>query len=86
MEYRLWLECSKQSVGRMVRRIEIPWERLRDSAALLGMDSEHFIQFVKLAWDGNTDAYSEGAKEAGATSFNQSEARQILRLRTDCTR
>jgi hypothetical protein len=86
MEYQLWIECSKQSVGRMVRRVEVPWERLRDATRLLEASPKEFSSLVQVTWDGRPDAFEDAMKKLGAGSFTQSEARRVLRLRSDCAK
>lgn len=86
MEYQLWIECSKQAVGRMVRRVEVPWERLRDATTLLESNPEEFSDLARVAWEGKPEEFEEAVSRLGTSSFNQTEVRQLLRLRTDCTR
>lgn len=86
MEYQLWVECSKQSVGRLVRRIEVPWERLRDAATILGMNRDDFSKLVEATWSGSKDLFEEALRSAGVSSFEQNDVRQVLRLRSDCVR
>ncbi|KAG8833096.1 hypothetical protein FRC17_000035 [Serendipita sp. 399] len=85
-EYSLWIECSKQAVGKLVRKVDVPWQRLREAAAVLNMDSGNYLELVRAAWDGNEAAFEQTCEKFGISSFTQSEMRQALRLRSDCPR
>jgi hypothetical protein len=82
-EYRLWIECSKQAVGKMVRRVDVPWERLRDAASLIGVEAQDLVPLVLVAQDGDPDKFRESVERLGVTSYSQAEVKQVLRLRTD---
>jgi len=84
-EYRLWIECSKQAVGKTVRRIDVPWERLRDAASLIGVAVQDFVPLVRVARDGDPDKFQASMEQLGVTSYSQAEVKQVLRLRTDFT-
>jgi hypothetical protein len=82
-EYRLWIECSKQAVGKMVRKIDVPWERLRDAASLVA--PRDFISLARIARDGRPEEFQESMEQLGVTSYSQAEVKHVLRLRTDFT-
>lgn len=85
-EYKLWIECSKQAVGRMVRKLEIPWQRLREASTAMNLDHDAFRSLTNAAWEATPENYEKVAEEYGVSSFSQRDARSLLRLRTDCTR
>jgi hypothetical protein len=82
-EYRLWIECSKQAVGKTVRRVDVPWERLRDAASLIGVAAQDFVPLALVARDGDPDKFQESMERLRVTSYSQAEVKQVLRLRTD---
>jgi hypothetical protein len=88
MEYRLWVECAKQAVGRTVRKTEAPWAKLRDAATVTSLGTEDADVLTSMVWDGtHTHTQFEAAAEKlGITSFSQAEMRHVLRVRVDCKR
>lgn len=86
MEYRLWLECAKQAVGRTVRKIEAPWVRLRDAATIANLTTEESDALTLKVWDGTQSEFEATAETLGVASLSQGEARHVLRVRIDCKR
>jgi len=82
-EYRLWIECSKQAVGKIVRKIDVPWERLRDAASLLGLTTEDFASLLQVTRDGKPDMFQGSMEQLGVASYSPADVKQVLRLRTD---
>ncbi|KAG8803228.1 hypothetical protein FRC16_006461 [Serendipita sp. 398] len=85
-EYSLWIECSRQAVGKLVRKIDPPWQRLKEAATVLNMEQDNYLELVRAAWDGNETAFEQTCEKFGISSFTQREMRQALRLRSDCPR
>jgi hypothetical protein len=85
-EYQLWIECCKQSVGRIVRKIDIPWERLRDATTILAASPEEFAAFGRTLSSNDQQKFEEAIESIGATSLSPLQAKQIARVRTDYAR
>ena len=85
VEYRLWIECSKQAVGKTVRKIDVPWERLRDAATLVGLPTEELNSVTRVIRDGKADQFQESMEQLAVTSYSQAEVKHLLRVRTDNT-
>ncbi|PVG00291.1 hypothetical protein CPB86DRAFT_805974 [Serendipita vermifera] len=85
-EYQLWIECCKQSVGRVVRKIDVPWERLRDATIVLAAGAEEFAAFGRTLASSDQKKFEETIESIGATSLSPLQAKQIARVRTDYAR
>lgn len=84
-EYRLWIECSRQAVGKTVRKLDVPWERFRDAAALIDVSAEEFGPLTRAVRDGNSEVFQEAMERLTVSCYSQAEASHVLRLRTDST-
>jgi hypothetical protein len=84
-EAQLWLQCCRQAVGKVVRRVDVPWQDLLEAARLVSIpEGPSSTALVQIAWHSSTDEYAQKFEEAGIQRLSQEQVKEVLSARLDC--
>jgi len=83
-EAQLWLQCCRQAVGKVVRRVDVPWQDLMEAAGLISTPKgPSFTALVQIAWHSSADDYVQKFEEAGVQRLSREQAKEVLSARLD---
>ena len=83
-EAQLWLQCCRQAVGKVVRRVDIPWRSLMEAAVLINTPGgPSLTSLVQIAWHSSPDEYVQRIEEAGVQRLSREQVKEVLSARLD---
>jgi len=83
-EVELWLQCCKQAVGKVVRRVDVPWQDLLEAVRLVSIpEGSPFTALVQIAWHSSDDEYVQKFEEVGVQRLSREQVKEVLSARLD---
>lgn len=72
-------------VGKVVRRVDVPWQDLLEAARLASIpEGPSFVALVQIAWHSSADECVQKFDEAGVQRLSREEVKEVLSARLDC--
>lgn len=84
VEAQLWLQCCRQAAGKVVRRVDVPWQDLLEATRLVNTpEGPSFTALVEVAWHSSADQYIQKIEEAGVQRLSREQVKEVLSSRLD---
>jgi hypothetical protein len=83
-EAQLWLQCCRQVVEKVVRRVDIPWQDLLEAARLVSIpEGPSYTGLVQIAWHSSAEECVQKFEEAGVQRLSREQVKEVLSARLD---